>query len=187
MSDTAMYGRAAAWLGESPEAGCQVLILSEDFAAYDRAVLVSRRIMDQMGEHKNFDFRCWIFSELADPDNAHTATKYGGIADMILISTQHASLPAVVNEWLDALHLSRFCPDGVLVLVLNRPASRPEIDRLLQRMENLAVRLVMDFMPLLPATEETAWQPQSQENWDMMLGRPDVESPRDVDHWGLNE
>ena len=106
---------------------------------------------------------------------------------MILISTQSAILPLALNDWLDALHLSRFRPVGVLAVILNKPASRPDTDRLVQRMEILAMRLVMDFLPLLPASEETSWQPQYPENWDMMLGRPDIENTRDVDHWGLNE
>src|SRR5882724_9143892 len=186
MSDTALYGKAAACLGEIPQ-GCQVLILSEDFPAYTRAVQVCRRIMDQMGKNQDFDFRCWNFIELADPSCLHTASKYAAIADMILISTQNTNLPMVLNEWLDALHMSRFRTDGALVLVLNKPALQPETDKLLLRMENLAMRLVMDFMPLLPATEETAWQPQSPENWDMLLGRPDTDESRNIDHWGLNE
>jgi len=115
------------------------------------------------------------------------ANPFTAIADMILISTQNTNLPMVLNEWLDALHMSRFRTDGALVLVLNKPALQPETDKLLLRMENLAMRLVMDFMPLLPATEETAWQPQSPENWDMLLGRPDTDESRNIDHWGLNE
>ena len=187
MSDTALIGKAAAYLGEVPQ-GCQVLILSEDFTAYSRSAQVCRRIMDQMGRHMDFDFRCWTFPELAEPECAHTATNYAASADMIVISPQSASLPKVLNEWLDALHLARFRPIGLLVLVLNQPAPQPEIDRLLSRMENVALRLVMDFMPLLPPTvEKTSWQPQSLEHWEMRLGRPDAEPTRYVDHWGLNE
>jgi len=186
MSDTALFGKAAACLSGIPQ-GCQVLILSEDFPAYSRAVQVCRRIMDQMGQHTDFDFRCWNFGELADPECSHTATKYAAAADIIMISTQSASLPTALNEWLGALHLARFRPVGVMALVLNKPARQPEIDKLLLRLENLALNLAMDFLPLLPATEQTAWQPQTMENWETLLGRPDTEPHRDLDHWGLNE
>ena len=187
MSDTALFGKAAESLGGVPQ-GCQVLILSEDFTASDRAVQVCRRIMEQMGQHGEFDFRSWNFSELADPENAHIATKYAAIADMVMVSTQSAVLPTALNHWLDALHQFRFRPVGVLALILNKPARPVDVDRLLRRMETTATHLVMDFLPLLPpANEETGWQPQSPENWDMTLGRPDIKNQRDVDHWGLNE
>ena len=187
MSDTTLFGKAAESLGGVPQ-GCQVLILSEDFTAYNRATHVCRRIMDQMGQHGEFDFRCWNFSELADPENAHIATKYAALADMVIVSTQSAMLPAELHYWLDALHLSRFRPVGVFALILNKPARPVDVDRLVRRMESVATHLVMDFLPLLPpANEETGWQPQSPENWDMTLGRPDIKNQRDVDHWGLNE
>jgi|SRR5450756_2082338 len=186
MSDTALFGKAAACLSGIPQ-GCQVLILSEDFTAYSRALQACRRIMDQMAQHTDFDFRCWNFSELSDPECAHAATKYAASADIIMLSAQNASLPAPLNEWLGALHQARLRPIGLLALVLNKPAPQPEVDKLLRHLESLALHLAMDFMPLLPATAETAWQPQSPEHWEMLLGRPDTEPRRDVDHWGLNE
>jgi hypothetical protein len=186
MSDTALFGKAAACLSGIPQ-GCQVLILSEDFTAYSRALQVCRRIMDQMGQQTDFDFRCWNFSELNDPECAHTATKYAAAADIIMLSTHVATLPVALNDWLETLHLARFRPVGVLALVLNKPARQPEIDKLTLRLENVALHLAMDFLPLLPATEQTAWQPQSPEHWETLLGRPDTEVRRDVDHWGLNE
>lgn len=187
MSDTALYGKAAAACLTGIPQGCQVLILSEDFTAYSRAVQVCRRIMDQMGRQTDFDFRCWNFSELADPACAHTATNYAAAADIIMISTQTAGLPTVLTEWLDKLHLARMRPVGVLALVLNKPAKQADIDRLLVWLEGVALHLAMDFLPLLPANERTAWQPQSAEQWETLLGRPDTEPRRDIDHWGLNE
>jgi hypothetical protein len=186
MSDTALFGKAAARLSAVPE-GCQVLILSEDFTAYSRALQACRRIMEEMGHRTDFDFRCWNFSELNDPDCAHTATRYAAAADIIIISTQTAILPPALNEWLAVLHQARFRPVGIMALILNKPARQPEIDRLLQRLEEIALHLAMDFLPLLPATEETAWQPQSPEQWETLLGRPETDTRRDVDHWGLNE
>src|SRR3954468_15956967 len=106
MSDTALFGKAAACLSGIPQ-GCQVLILSEDFTAYSRALQACRRIMDQMAQHTDFDFRFWNFSELADPDCSHAGTKYPAAADIIMISTQGAALPSALTEWLGALHQAR--------------------------------------------------------------------------------
>ena len=182
-----MFGKAAASLGGVPH-GCQVLIISEDFTAYNRAVQVCRRIMDQMGQHADFDSRCWNFSELTDAESAYAATQYASLADMVVVSTQSATLPGALNNWLDALRQARRRPVGVLAIILNRVAAQPEVDRLMQRMEHLSAKLVMDFLPLLPPeNDRREWQSQDPENWDMMLGRPEINQTRDVDHWGLNE
>jgi len=181
-----MFGKAAAGLGDLPQ-GCQVLILSEDFSAYGRAVQVCRHILDQFGMDMDFDFRCWNFVELIDPACAHNAAKCAGSADIILISTHHAGLTPVMNEWLDALHTSRFRTDGALVLVLNRPAGQLEMGRLTARMEKLAARLVMDFVPLLPASSETAWRSEPPESWAMLAAHPHAAHTPNPEHWGLNE
>jgi hypothetical protein len=187
MSDTAMFGRAAESLGGIPH-GCQVLILAEDFTAYNRAMHVCRRVMDQMGHESDFDFRCWNFSELPDAECAHAATKYAATADMVVISTQAATLPPALDNWLGTLHQSRVRPVGVLVLILNKPAPPASVEKLVRRVENVAMRAVMDFMPLLPpVNEHTEWQPQSPENWDMTLGRPDAEPSPGPNRWDLGE
>lgn len=186
MSDTALFGKAAASLGDLP-LGCQVLILSEDFAAYSRAVQVCRRILDESGGDRDFDFRCWNFVELASPECFHAASKYAALADIIMISTQTTILPIFVNEWLDSLHTFRFRTDGAMVLILNKPASQLQIDALTARLEKLALRLIMDFVPLLPATSESAWRSQPSENWAMITGHVDQADSENPEHWGLNE
>lgn len=174
-----MFGKAAASLGGVPH-GCQVLILSEDFSTYNRAMHVARRIMDKMGQETDFDFRCWNFSELNDPVCGHTATQYAAMADMIMVSTLSPNLPKELNEWLETLRMARFRPVGVLAVILNKPGRQTEINQLLSRMENIAMQLVMDFMPLLPpANEETAWQPHCPEDWDLQTGRPEFYDTRD--------
>ena len=186
MSDTALYGKAAASLGDLP-LGCQVLILSEDFAAYSRAVQVCRRILDQSGVDRDFDFRCWNFGELASPECFHAACKYAGLADIIMVSAHTTILPIFVNEWLDTLHTVRFRTDGAMVLILNKPAGQAQIDALNARLENLAMRLVMDFIPLLPHTSESAWRSQPSENWAIISGPANSADSENPEHWGLNE
>ena len=48
---------------EGPE-DCQILILCEDFAAYQRAAEVCRRMMAQFASELDFDFKCWNFTAL---------------------------------------------------------------------------------------------------------------------------
>ncbi len=186
MSDTAMIEKAAACLRNISQ-GCQILILSEDFAAYTRATLVCRRFMDRFGQDVDFDFRCWNFIELADPDCAHNATRYAAIAEIILISVQNPVLPAVLNEWLEALPKARFRADGALLLFVSGSANPVELQNLVTRLENLAARLVMDFVPLLPASGESAWHSEPTENWPRLAAEPDVIKPPNPEHWGLNE
>ena len=186
MSDTALYEKAAAILAEIPQ-GCQILILSEDFAAYSRAVEVCRRIMDHLGKDLDFDFRCWNFVELADPNCAHNAAKYAAVAEIIMLSAQSAVLSPTLGDWLDALHASRFRAYGALVLVLNKPASQFETGQLTMRLEKLASRLAMDFVPLLPETDEANWQSGPSENWPMLQARPENLDSPPGENWGLNE
>jgi hypothetical protein len=181
-----MYGKAAASLGDLP-LGCQVLILSEDFAAYSRAVQVCRRILDQSGADRDFDFRCWNFIELASPECFHAAAKYAGHADIIMISTHTTNLPLFVNDWLDTLDTLRFRSDGALVLILNQRAAQMQVDSLKARLEHLAARLVMDFIPLLPATNEPAWRSQPSENWATIPDPVNLVESKNPEHWGLNE
>jgi hypothetical protein len=186
MSDTAMYGKAAASLGDLPP-GCQVLILSQDFTAYSRAVQVCRRILDQSGADRDFDFRCWNFIELVNPECFHAASKYAGLADILMVSTHTTNLPLFVNEWLDALPAERFRSEGALVLILDQPTAQPLVDSLKVRMEKLAVRLMMNFIPLLPKSSESAWRSQSPENWAAILGPATLIESKNPEHWGLNE
>jgi hypothetical protein len=186
MSDTAMMEKAAACLRGISQ-GCQILILSEDFAAYSRATLVCRRFMDRFGQDVDFDFRCWNFIELTDPECAHNAMKYGAVAEIIVISVQNPVLPVMMNEWIEALPKARFRADGALLLVVSGPANPVEIQTLVTKLENLALRLVMDFVPLLPASGESDWHSQPTENWPRLAAEPDVIQPPNPEHWGLNE
>jgi len=156
MSDTALYEKAAALLADVPQ-GCQVLILSEDFAAYNRAVEVCRRIMDHLGKDLDFDFRCWNFVELADPNCAHNAAKYAAVAEIIMLSAQNTVLPQVLGDWLDALHVSRFRAEGALVLggSLALAAAAPLLAQVSREALNftglIALAVVLTGVGLVPA------------------------------------
>jgi hypothetical protein len=148
MRGSAIRRKGAASFEELKPA-CQVLILHEDFSAYTRAVELCRRVMERFASEMDFDFKCWNFIELADPNCARHAAKTAGAADVILLSMQTAQPPAELDRWLDFFFASRFKTEGVLALVLNRQDSPAgEQEKLLQRLQQLAGRLGMDFISL---------------------------------------
>jgi hypothetical protein len=170
--------------GVLPEIGkvCQILILCEDFAAYERAVAVCRRGMEQFAGELEFDFKCWNFAELADSVCARNATKAAGTADIILLATNTAELPPVLEGWLAAFPEARFRA-GALVLVGNEldiPAAATET--LSKRLGRLAGRSGSDFLSQTPSTPSF-----QDEDW-LTIAVQAEDLPRTAnDHWGLNE
>lgn len=161
---------------EGPE-DCQILILCEDFAAYQRAAEVCRRMMAQFASELDFDFKCWNFIELAEANCARSAMKNAGTADIILLAMHGMELPPVLEEWLATFPETRFRADGALVLVWDEP-SGPAGEKLFARLGQLAWRLKMDFVPLLPTLPEPAIRILQDEEW------PVVAAPQ-FDHWGV--
>jgi hypothetical protein len=187
MSVTALHQMSAASFEELKPA-CQILILHEDFPAYTRAVEVCRRIMEQFANALDFDIKCWNFIELADPNCARHAAKTAGAADIILLSMQTPGLPSVLDRWLDVFFAARFRSDGALALVLNEPACSPEaLEALLARLEQLAGRLGMDFVPLLPGHTAAVMDILPTEDWPATVMPLEISDRPPSDHWGLNE
>jgi hypothetical protein len=154
MRGSAIRRKGAASFEELKPA-CQVLILHEDFSAYTRAVELCRRVMEQFASEMDFDIKCWNFIELADPNCARHAAKTAGAADVILLSMRTVQPPGELDRWLDFFFASRFKTEGVLALVLNRQDSPAgEKEKLMQRLQQLAGRLGMDFI-LLPLGDDS--------------------------------
>lgn len=161
---------------------CQILILCEDYAAYERAADICWRILVQLADDLEFSFNCWNFYELTDPDCAPSVLRSAKNSDIILLSLHQPDLPHIAEEWLEALAGHRVHPEGVLALVLNEPARAPEaVAQLAERLEHSAQRLGMDFLSLV--------HPQGREK----AGFPPLPAThgkfgeRNHDHWGLNE
>jgi hypothetical protein len=139
---------------------CQILILCEDFAAYERATEVSWRILVQLADDLDFGFKCWSFIELTDPACARSVVKTADNADIILLSLHRADLPPVATEWLEAFAGHRLQAEGVLALVLNEPPGSPAaVAKLVARLEQTARQTGMDFLSLVPTPEESFFQP----------------------------
>lgn len=182
MSATAIRKKGAASFEELKPA-CQILILHEDFSAYTRAVEVCRRVMEQFASELDFDVKCWNFIELGDPNCARHAAKTAGVADIILLSLQTPRLAAELDRWLDAFPAVRFNDEGALALVLSNVGGSPEaLEKLLLRMEQLAGRLGMDFVPLFLGHEAAVVDVPPVE-----APPPEIPDRPAFDHWGLNE
>lgn len=172
---------------EAPKV-CQILVLSEDFAAYERAMEVCRRLMTQFAEELDFDFKCWNFIELADADCARSARKIAGTADILLLAMHGVCLPSVLEQWLATFPESRHRADGALALVWNgAPSSAAVTEKLFARLELLAGRVGMDFVPLGLAPGQSASPPFHDEAWLLAVTQVENLQRPLFDHWGLNE
>jgi hypothetical protein len=140
---------------------CQILILCEDFAAYEQAKDVCWRIVVQLADDLDFSFNCWNFYELTEPACMDSVIRSSAASDVILLSLQNARLPALAEAWLDNVTRIRRKPEGVLALVLNEPADSAEaVRKLIARLEHSARRLGMDF--LSPTFTHKASSPQRE-------------------------
>jgi len=173
---------------ESVEASrtCQILILCEDMKAYEQARDVCWRILVQLADDLDFSFNCWNFYELSDANCAHNVMRSAKSSDVILLSMHEAALPSAAEECLDALAGQRLRAEGLLALVLNEPSNSPAaVDRLVERLEQVARKLGMDFLSMVHP-------PVASEPHPSQL-TPIVPMPRPIygegytDHWGLNE
>jgi hypothetical protein len=139
---------------------CQVLILHEDFPCYSHAVGVCHRLMERFASELDFSIKCWSFIELADPNCARHAAKNASCADIILFAVGTVGVPAEVERWLRSVSDTRVPADGVVGLIVNNPGGRlPPPEALIGRLEDLALRLRMDFKLLLPGHDAAAVHP----------------------------
>lgn len=163
---------------------CRILILCEDFAAYERAVEVCRRIQARFAEEFEFDFNCWTFWELADADCARLAADSASFADIIMVSLHNAVSSPALEAWLDAFPGSRIRAEGALVLVRMEFADPESARDLAARLERWASRLEMDFVPLISGVSKMFTQMNSFAGLETAQEFPER---RNYDHWGLNE
>lgn len=164
---------------------CQILILCEDFAAYERAADVCWRILVQLADDLDFSFKCWNFIELTDPACAPSVVKTANASDVILLSLHSADLPPVAAEWLEAFAGHRLRAEGVLALVLNEPPGSPTaVAKLVARLEQSARQMGMDFLSLVrPPDKKVTATPVLPR----FATTGEFSGRGQNDHWGLNE
>ena len=175
-------------MSAEPAKTCQILILSEDFPAYEQAVSICRRILSQFSNELDFTFNCWNFTELADAQCARSATRCAANADIVLISMHGVELPANLDQWLGFFPEQKSRADGALVLVPNGQTGEPEmIHKLLSRLRLAAEQMGKDFVSLLPAVTAPADVDFMADNLPLAAIRRRSWASRNYDHWGLNE
>lgn len=164
---------------------CQILILCEDLKACQHARDVCWRILVQLADDLDFSFNCWNFYELSDAEGAQAVLRSAKSSDVILLSLRQALLPTKAEECLEAVVGKRLCAEGLLALVLNEPSDSLEaVGRLVKRLEQVAGKLNMDFLSLVPP----ASAPPAGMAFAALSALPSRTSGEwNTDHWGLNE
>lgn len=160
---------------------CQILIFSENFSTYERAAEVCRRMQSQLGGDLEFDFKCWSFFELADPECARAVLKDARTSDIILFSIQGVELPAVAVEWLENLPAFRARAEGALALVLNASSNPAAVEKLVSWMDQSARRMGMDLLQLAMPAVASVTVPT------MFAPNTEFSEHQEWNHWGLND
>jgi len=164
---------------------CQFLVLYEDAVAHDLALAVCEQLLTRFGSELAFAFSFWKFKDLDAPASAQWAAEAVARADVILFSLQARDpAPAAVN-WLDTCARARTKMEGALAVLVTGPRNAGlVIEALLSRMQFIARRLRMDFLPLVPPSPDAATETPPQP----FLMVPEQAPERvGLDHWGLNE
>ncbi len=164
---------------------CQFLVLYEDAAAHDLALAVCERLLTRFGAELAFAFSFWKFKDLDAPATAHWAAEAVARADVILFSLQGRDpAPAAVN-WLDTCARARTKMEGALGVLVTEPRNAGlVIEALLARMRFLALRLRMDFLPLVPPSPDTRVETPPE---PLPVVPEQAREGVGLNHWGLNE
>jgi len=164
---------------------CQFVVLSEDSAAHESAMEVCGGVVARFDSELAFAFSFWRFKDLRDPATAHWAAEAVARADILLFSLQGPELSPETQMWLEACIQPRTKTEGALALMVTKlPGANPSIEALLYRMQYVANRLRMDFLPLVPLPEGASFG--TSMNWPAALLNQAREEPGS-NHWGLNE
>ena len=163
---------------------CQFLVLYEDAAAHDLAMEVCERLLAQLGKDLAFAFSFWTFKELEVPVSAHWAVEAVSRADVILLALRGREPAPPAVSWLDACARTRTKTDGALAMIVTGPDGGPTVEALLTRMQFIARRLQMDFLPIVLSSLDPGMEARANP-LPAMLERPLEEAG--FNHWGLNE
>jgi hypothetical protein len=181
MSATMSVQEALPLEGADP---CQFVVLSEDTVAHDSAMEVCGGVMARFEAELAFAFSFWEFKDLANPASAHWAAEAVARADIILFSLQgNDPDPGIIN-WLDACARVRTKMEGALAVIVTEPRNPGLVETLLSRIQFIAQRLRMDFLPLVPSYPDAGME-ASTEQLSAVLYQAG-EDPGS-NHWGLNE
>jgi hypothetical protein len=165
---------------------CRIVVLAEDSIAGGHAMERCGRIVAQLEGEIAFAVQPYRFVELSDPASAHNASEVAARADVLVFAVHGAELSHDFQRWLDALLDRRTRSDGALALMIIGPIESHElVDVLVGRFHEVALRLGLEFLPLLPdALPEGASGARTS---PVPPGLPSEFRDRGNTHWGLNE
>ena len=162
--------------------GCQFLVLYEDDVARDVAMKVCGRLLARFDAELAFAFSFWKFKDLDDPVSAHWAAEAVARADVILFSLPGRDLSPETMNWLDLCVQARTKAEGALAVMVTGPHDMDlVVEGLLSRLQFVAHRLRMDFLPLLPPVAGARFGTSANPWLD------EVREDPGSSHWGLNE
>ena len=164
---------------------CQFVVLAEDSAAHESAMEVCGGVLANFDAELAFAFSFWNFKDLGDPASAHWAAEAVARADILLFSLQSADLTPETLNWLESCIQQRTRTEGALALmVAGSPGANLALEALLYRMQYMANRLRMDFLPLIPLPMGASIETSTDLSAALLnQGREEPGS----NHWGLNE
>ena len=163
---------------------CHFFVMYEDASAHDQAMEVCGGIMGRFGHELAFAFSFWKFKDLEDPAMAHWAAEAVARADIILFSLPARDLSQQLASWLETCARVRTKANGALAVAIMEPHDQILVmETLLTRLQFIAKRMRMDFLPLLPLTAGAGHEKPADSfaNW-LSEDREETGS-----HWGLNE
>lgn len=167
---------------------CKIAVMCEDAASRDRAVEVFNRISATFRGELAFAISCWNFGELAEPECARSAAKAAASADIIMYSTRVAELPVTVGERLNGFAQPNGKSGFALAFLLTNPDNpSASIGNMVSRLAQVAHRLGMDFIPLMPMPVDRKFQDIKATEWTVTAVRKEIGVRSSYDHWGLNE
>jgi hypothetical protein len=165
---------------------CKIVVLGEDTLTHDKAMGICSRLTAQFSQELCFSVHYWKFNELPQPASNRRAAKAVAEADILVIATHGDDLEPGISEWLERCATQRRERDGALGVLLVEPISpSSSIGVLLSRLECVAARLHLDFLPLLPV-QRTMEDLNERANTVTSLLKEMLDPPPSS-HWGLNE
>jgi len=164
---------------------CQFAVLAEDPVAHESAMEICGGVLARFDAELAFAFSFWKFKDLSDPASAHWAAEAVARADILLVSMQSAALTPEALNWLESCVQQRTKTEGALALmVAGSPGTNLTLEALLYRMQYVANRLRMDFLPLVPLPAGMNIGTSTDLSAALLnLAREETGS----NHWGLNE
>ena len=164
---------------------CQFVVLAEDSVAHESAMEICSGMLARFDAELAFAFSFWKFKDLTEPVSAHWAAEAVARADVILVSLQGHDLTPETMHWLESCAQPRTKAEGAFALVVARTSGvSPALEPLLYRLQFVAHRLRMDFLPLVPLPAGMSLG-TSMNASSALLNRSDEATGSN--HWGLNE